>query len=113
MADNDGVKLYPLNDSRRGEVQKGEVVWQSWEGEILFRDPINQYLEPGKCLSVWEWLTEDLAGREEEGFFHVHLRTGANIIENTWFSKRLKHCELAYPDLRYEVVEIDNQLYVM
>ncbi|HIF9063440.1 TPA: beta-mannosidase [Photobacterium damselae] len=113
MADNDGVKLYLLNDSRRGEVLKGEVVWQSWEGEILFRDPVNQYLEPGKCLSVWEWLTEDLAGREEEGFFHVHLRQGANIIENTWFPKRLKHCELADPDLRYEVAEIDNQLYVM
>ncbi|EAS43505.1 glycoside hydrolase family 2 protein [Photobacterium profundum] len=108
-----GVVLHLINDSRKSAELKGEVVWQSWQGEILYREPISQYLEPDKNIVAWQWLAEDLQQHEADGFFHVHLTCGQEVIENTYFPLRPKHCELAAPELRYEVADINNQLYVM
>ncbi|WP_408900466.1 glycosyl hydrolase 2 galactose-binding domain-containing protein [Photobacterium piscicola] len=111
--DQQGLKLHLVNDGRKNTELKGEVVWQSWEGEILYREPISQYLEADSTKVVWEWLNEDLDGHEQDGFFHVHLHSGQQLIENTWFPARPKYCELACPDLRFEVAEHNNDIVVM
>ncbi|PSW02659.1 beta-mannosidase [Photobacterium lipolyticum] len=108
-----GIDLHLINDSRKSAELKGEVVWQSWQGEILYREPVNTYLEPDENVVTWQWLAEDLERHEADGFFHVHLTSGQEVIENTYLPLRPKQCELVEPDLRYEVAEIHGQLFVM
>ncbi|WP_318490143.1 beta-mannosidase [Photobacterium leiognathi] len=113
IRDEQGVKLHLINDGRDTAELKGEVVWQSWAGEILYREPISEFLNPDSTKVTWEWLNEDLEGHETEGFFHVHLRNGEKLIENTYFPAKPKECELEDPDLRFEVAELHGEIFVM
>jgi len=99
----DTLRLQVVNDNRQGFEISGELIWQSWSGEILHQEVIKNSVEADGNVEVWSWPIDKLKGQEDEGFFYVKLSNGETCFNNTHFTAKAKQCRFVDPELRFEV----------
>lgn len=106
------LRLQVVNDNRQGFDVSGDLIWQSWSGEILHQEAINASIEADGNVEVWSWPVEKLHGHEEEGFLYVKLNSGDLSFDNTYFTTKAKSCRFVNPELNVQVVQGEAGLEV-
>ncbi|WP_022940881.1 glycoside hydrolase family 2 protein [Psychromonas hadalis] len=97
--------LQVVSDKRECCDVSGELIWQSWSGELLHQETINATIEADANVKVWSWPMDKLTGREDEGFFYVKLANDEVSFDNTHFTAKAKQCRFIDPELRIDVLQ--------
>ncbi|PKF62006.1 beta-mannosidase [Psychromonas sp. psych-6C06] len=100
-----GLRLQLINDKQEAYDVSGELIWQSWAGEVLHQEAINASVEADGNANIWSWPAEKLSGREQDGFFYIQLSNGELCIDNTYFPAKAKQCRFVDPRLTVQVLQ--------
>ena len=98
-----GLQLQVVNDKHQAFDLSGELIWQSFTGEILYKEEISTQIKADGNLTVWQWENKQFESHRETGFFHVKLSNGDININNTYFTEKPKACRFKDPQLSIEV----------
>ncbi|WP_028864126.1 beta-mannosidase [Psychromonas aquimarina] len=107
------LTLRVVNDAKTAAELDGELIWQSWNGDVLSREPLSGYAEADGNIELWSCPLEKISGSESEGFFYVQLTNQKVCFDNTYFAAKPKQCDFSDPEISYEVIETSSGLEVL